>query len=160
MASLSDLSLKYRFFMRTYRYRKVDWRPGTRLEKPLSRARFALVTTAGFYEPEQAPFDDSIRGGDCSFRILQVQTDLNRLLVGQKSEAFDPTGMKQDKNLAFPIQRFKELEEAGTVGRLNQRHLSFMGSITAPGRLIRQTGPEAVRILAEDQVDAVFLTPV
>lgn len=160
MASLSDLSWKYRIFMRTYRYRTVNWRPGSRLAKPLSDARLALVTTAGFYQPEQAPFDGSIRGGDCSFRILPVQTELDALLLGQKSEAFDPSGLRQDKNLAFPLQRFKELEEVGTIGRLNDRHLSFMGSITAPGRLIRETGPEAVRILAEDQVDAVFLTPV
>jgi D-proline reductase (dithiol) PrdB len=160
MASLSDLSLKYRFFMRTYRYRKVDWKPGSRLAKPLSQARLALVTTAGFYRPEQAPFDESIRGGDCSFRILPEHTVLDTLLVGQKSEAFDPSGLKQDKNLAFPLQRFKELEKVGMIGRVNERHVSFMGSITAPGRLIRETGPEAVRILAEDQVDAVFLTPV
>jgi D-proline reductase (dithiol) PrdB len=160
MASLSDLSLKYRFFMRTYRYRKVDWRPGCRLAKPLSNARLALVTTAGFYQPEQQPFDESIRGGDCSYRILPLRMDLDRLLVGQKSEAFDPSGLKQDKNLAFPLHRFQELEEEGTIGRLNARHISYMGSITAPGRLIRETGPEAVQLLAEDNVDAVFLTPV
>ena len=160
MASLSDLSLKYRFFMRTYRYWKVDWRPGSRLAKPLSDARFALVTTAGLYRPEQAPFDASIRGGDCSFRVLPFETDLDTVLVGQQSEAFDSSGLKQDKNLAFPLGRFKELEQVGTIGRLSERHLSFMGSITAPGRLIRETGPAAVRILAQDQVDAVFLTPV
>jgi len=89
-----------------------------------------------------------------------VDTDLDELLVGQKSDAFDPSGLRQDKNLAFPLQRFKELEHAGTIGRLNRRHLSFMGSITAPERLIRETGPEAVRLLVEDQVDAAFLTPV
>jgi hypothetical protein len=35
-----------------------------------------------------------------------------------------------------------------------------MGSIAAPGRLIAQTAPEVARILLEDTVDAVLLTPV
>lgn len=160
MASVSDLSLKDRLFLRAYRYRKVDWGPGAQLAKPLSHARLALVTTAGFFRPEQAPFDRSIRGGDPTFRVLPVDTELTELQLGQKSQAFDPSGLKQDKNLAFPLQRFKELQEEGTIGGVSARHISFMGSITAPGRLIRETGPQAVRILAEDQVEAVFLTPV
>ena len=43
---------------------------------------------------------------------------------------------------------------------MNERHLSFMGSITAPGRLLRDTAPEAARLLKEDGVDLAFLTPV
>ncbi len=32
MASLSDLKLKYRVLMRTYKYRSHDWRPGATLQ--------------------------------------------------------------------------------------------------------------------------------
>jgi hypothetical protein len=35
-----------------------------------------------------------------------------------------------------------------------------MGSISAPGRLIKSTAPEVARMLVEDAVDAVLLTPV
>jgi hypothetical protein len=35
-----------------------------------------------------------------------------------------------------------------------------MGSITAPGRLITNSAPEVSRLLLEDAVDAVLLTPV
>jgi hypothetical protein len=35
-----------------------------------------------------------------------------------------------------------------------------MGSITAPGRLIQETAPPAVRKLVEDGVDVALLTPV
>jgi hypothetical protein len=35
-----------------------------------------------------------------------------------------------------------------------------MGSISAPGRLIDRTAPEVARMLVEDAVDAVLLTPV
>jgi D-proline reductase (dithiol) PrdB len=160
MASLSDLSLKHRWFMRTYRYRRVQWKPGSRLAKPLSSARLALVTTAGFYLPGQQPFDESLRGGDWSFRVLPTETPVEELLVSQKSEAFDPSGLRKDKNLAFPLERFKELQREGIVGPLSGRHLSFMGSITAPGRLLGDSGPQAARVFTEDGVDAVFLAPV
>ena len=43
---------------------------------------------------------------------------------------------------------------------MNRRHLSFMGSITAPGRLVKYTAPEAVRTLVDDAVDAALLIPV
>jgi len=43
---------------------------------------------------------------------------------------------------------------------VNQRHLSFMGSITAPGRLMRRTAPEAARALQADGVDVALLVPV
>lgn len=35
-----------------------------------------------------------------------------------------------------------------------------MGSITAPGRLIRRSAPEAAALLVEDEVDLALLTPV
>lgn len=35
------------------------------------------------------------------------------------------------------------------IGEVAPRHLSFMGSITAPGRLIRDTAPDAVARLVE-----------
>jgi hypothetical protein len=35
-----------------------------------------------------------------------------------------------------------------------------MGSITAPGRLIRDTAPEAAEWLVEDEVDVALLVPV
>jgi D-proline reductase (dithiol) PrdB len=68
--------------------------------------------------------------------------------------------MERDPNLAFPLDRLRELSTRGTVGPLNGRHFSFMGSITAPGRLMRESVPEATRKLKEDGVDWVLLTPV
>ncbi len=48
----------------------------------------------------------------------------------------------------------------GTIGPPNHRHFSFMGSITAPGRLLKETGPEVAHKLREDGADWVLLTPV
>lgn len=160
MAQLSDLKLAYRLFMEAYPYRRVDWRPGTRLDKPLSEARIAVVTTAGYYLPGQAPFDHSIRGGDCGFRVIPSDTDLRSLLMGHKSDAFDASGIQADSNLALPLDRLRELAAAGVIGAMAEEHFSFMGSITAPGALMRETAPAAAEWLRSAKVDGVLLTPV
>jgi D-proline reductase (dithiol) PrdB len=66
----------------------------------------------------------------------------------------------RDRNLAFPLDRFRELVAEGILGSLSDRHLSFMGSITAPGRLLRDTAPEAARTLRAGGVSLAFLVPV
>lgn len=160
MAKLSDLKLAYQVFMKAYPYRSVDWRPGARLSKPLSEARVAVVTTAAFFQPDQPPFDVSIRGGDFSYRVLPLDTALGTLRIAHRSDAFDLRGIASDKNLALPLDRLKALAEEDVIGSVAPRHFSFMGSISAPGRLISSTAPEVAHMLVEDAVDAVLLTPV
>jgi D-proline reductase (dithiol) PrdB len=130
------------------------------LAKPLSQARVALVTTAGFYLPSQEPFAQSFRHDDCSFREIPWGTPTEMLQIGQSSDAFDHAGIEVDRNLALPLDRLRELIDDGIVGEAASRHFSIMGSIIAPARLISETGPAMARLLCEDQVDAVFLAPV
>jgi D-proline reductase (dithiol) PrdB len=160
MAKISDLKLAYQVFMRAYPYRTVDWRPAASLKIPLCKARLAVVTTAALFRPDQPPFDASVRGGDYSYRVIPVDTDLSTLRMAHKSGAFDIRGIASDKNLALPLERLKSLAGEGVIGSVAPRHFSFMGSIAAPGRLIANTAPEVARMLLQDAVDAVLLTPV
>lgn len=160
MAQISDLPFKYRAFVRAYPYRRVNWRPGTHLDKPLSSARIALVTTAGYFLPGQTPFDQSFRHDDCSFREIPFGTPLDTLRIGQSSDAFDHSGIEADRNLAFPLDRLRELVDSGEVGEAAPTHYSIMGSIVAPGRLISESGPQIAHNLQRDAVDAVLLAPV
>jgi len=160
MARFEDLKLSHRLFMKAYRYRSVDWSPGSRLVKPLSEARVALVSTAGLHLPHQPAFDPAIKGGDVSFRELPNQVEVQQLRIAHRSSAFDQTGALEDRNLVFPLDRLRELVARGEVGSLNHRHFSFMGSIIAARRLISGTAPQVAAELREDRVDAVFLVPV
>jgi D-proline reductase (dithiol) PrdB len=160
MAKLEDLKLKYRLYMRAYRYRHVDWRPGAQLRKSLGESKIAVVTSAAFYGPEQEPFDATIRGGDYSYREIPVGIALETLRIGHKSDAFDHAGIEKDKNLALPLDRLRELRETGVIGEVASQHYSLMGSITAPARLVSVTAPEIAHKLSDDSVDAVLLTPV
>jgi D-proline reductase (dithiol) PrdB len=160
MAQLSDLPLKQRILITGYPFRRIEWRPGTRLSKPLNQARIALITTAGYFLPDQEPFDQSYRHNDCSFREIPWGTQVDQLQIGQSSDAFDHAGIEADRNLALPLDRLRELIDAGVVGESAPRHFSLMGSIIAPAKLISDSGPEIARRLAADAVDAVLLVPV
>lgn len=160
MASISDLKLRYRVLMKTYSYRSHDWRPGAVLEKPLSEARIAVVTTAAFHLPDQPAFDESIKGGDVSYRVIPKEADLDSLKIAHKSDAFDSSGIEADKNLALPLADLEHMADTRSIGSVSERHFSFMGSIPSPGRLISHTAPEVAELLKEDDVDAVLLTPV
>jgi D-proline reductase (dithiol) PrdB len=160
MGDLSEFSLATRLFLKAYPWRRIDPIPWTPLKKPLAQSNLALVSSAGFALPDQPPFDENYRGGDPSFREIPSSVNLANLTEFHRSESFSHEGLHQDPNLAFPLDRLRELVQSGRIGRLNHRHLSFMGSITAPGRLTRDTAPIAVRTLVEDQVNAVLLVPV
>jgi D-proline reductase (dithiol) PrdB len=68
--------------------------------------------------------------------------------------------VQSDPNLAFPLDRLHELVRDGVIGRAARRHVSFMGSITAPGRMTKESAPEVTRLLVDDGVDAALLVPV
>jgi D-proline reductase (dithiol) PrdB len=159
MARLEDLNLTHRLFVETYPFRTVDWMPGARLAKPLAQSKLALISSAGVHLPGQAPFDLRFRGGDFSFRELPNTLDVRQLRISQRSSDFDQTGAKEDANLVFPLDRFRELKMQREIAGLNHRHFSFMGSISAPGRLLSDSAPKVGEMLRADEVDAAFLVP-
>jgi len=160
MGSFDEFSLSMRLFLKAYPWRRIDPVPWAPLRKPLAQSRLALVSSAGFVAPGQPPFDESVRGGDVSLRDIPATSDTRTLADSHRSESFDHRGIQADANLAFPIDRVLELVARGRIGAVNRRHLSCMGSITAPGRLVRDTAPEAARRLVADGVDVALLVPV
>ena len=123
---------------------------------PLSRARVAIVTTAGLRSDGSAQW----LPGDQSFTVLDGKT--RGLRIGHFSPNFDRTGFALDLNVVYPIDRLHELAARGTIGSVASSHISFMGAqpdhTLATMRL--DTGPAAARILCDDGVDVVLLTPV
>lgn len=160
MGDSGEFSLPVRLFLKAYPWRRIDPVPWAPLRKPLADCRIALGSSAGFSLPDQEPFDDQYRGGDPRFRFIPADTDVRTLRENHRSDSFDHTGIRQDPNLAFPLDRLHELRRAGRIGEVAPRHLSFMGSITAPGRLLRDTLPAAATELTRDEVDVALLVPV
>lgn len=160
MGDLNEFSFRYRLFLKTYPWRRIEPVPWTPLRKPLKDCCLVLVSSAGMVTSDQKPFDRTIRGGDPSIREIRADIDVSTLIETHRSDAFDHSGIQQDPNLAFPLDRLRELSEDRRIGFLNHRHLSIMGSITAPGRLIKKTIPQVVPKLIEDNVDVALFIPV
>jgi D-proline reductase (dithiol) PrdB len=159
MAKISDLSLRDRLWYHRYRFRQVDPLPWTESGPALHEATVAAVTSAGVHLPDQSPFE-KVKGGDFSFRWIPGDASPEKLICTHPSAAWDRSGVEADGNLALPVDRLRELQAAGEIGRIAPRHASFQGSITAPLRLVRQTAPEMAQGMADDGVHVVLLTPV
>lgn len=155
-----DLPLWERTLIASYHWRRVGPLPGSALRRPLKDCRVALVTTAGLLPPGTPPFDLGRIGGDSTFRVIPADAAVSALQVHHRSQAFDRNAVLADANVAFPLDRLRAVASRGEVGELAPRHLSFMGSITAPGRLRKEHAPAAADLLAGDAVDVVLLAPV
>ncbi len=160
MGKISEFSLKDQIFLTGYRWRRIHPVPWTSLDKPLSECRLALVSTAGLVLPGQESFDKSAKGGDYSLRMVPGHVAVSEFIDTHRSRSYDHSGLQRDANLAFPLDRARELVASGRIGSLAREHVSLMGSITAPARFVRDTAPEAAARLGADGVDIALLVPV
>ncbi len=160
MVAISDMSLKLRIFMRGYPWRRLGDIEPARRSKPLAECRVALVSSAGLVAPGQPPYDPDVRGGDWSWREIPGDVEVADLDEHHRSDAFDHAGIEADRNMGMPLDRLRELAAAGAIGEVAPRHVSVMGSITAPGRFTRTTVPEIVQALTADEVDVALMVPV
>jgi D-proline reductase (dithiol) PrdB len=160
MAETRDLSIGLRAFLKAYPWRRIDPVPVARLPKPIDECRVVIVSSAGFVVPGDEPFSQTVRGGDFTFRVIPQDADVRSLEEHHRSDSFSHAGIEADRNLGLPLDRLHELEAEGEIGAVAPRHISVMGSITAPGRFITKTLPEVADILTEDQVDVALMVPV
>jgi D-proline reductase (dithiol) PrdB len=120
----------------------------------LSRRRVAIVSSAGLFLRGENPF----RGRDADYRAVPSETGPERLLTSHISVNFDRTGLQEDWNVAFPLDRLKELAAEGTIGSVAATHYSFMGA--SDPLAMEPHARELAGRLKSDQVDSVILAPV
>ena len=124
--------------------------------KPIHESRVAIVTTAGLRVENDADWN----AGDQGFTL--IPHDAENLTLAHFSPNFDRVGWILDKNVVFPIDRLHEMAEEGIIGSVANTHISFMGA--QPDHTLEtirlDSGPAAAKLLADDEVDLVLLTPV
>ena len=128
------------------------WTPCT---KAISELRIALITTAGLHFRDAPAFAFT----DSTYRPISGRENADNLVMSHSSVNFDKSGFAEDVNIVFPIDRFRELEAAGSIGSLADVHYSFMGAGLSP-EAYEKTASQVAGLLKQDRVDAVFLTPV
>ena len=124
-------------------------------DKPLSEKKVAIITTAGlnFREDHNFEFVDS------SYRALPRDLAASDILMTHTSVNYDRSGFQEDINVVFPVDRFKELESAGVIGRLADVNYSFMGGGMLPD-VYEANVRDLAKLLKADGVDAAFIVPV
>jgi D-proline reductase (dithiol) PrdB len=129
--------------------------PWTQPPADLSKARLALITTAGLHLRGDSGFVTE----DATFRVIPGDVEAADLVQTQTSANFDRSAIQQDLNVTFPIDRFRELIAAGQLGSLATNHYSLMGALRNWDRLVAETLPALARRLLDDGVQVVFITP-
>ncbi|HAK60596.1 MAG TPA: hypothetical protein DCO77_09470 [Nitrospiraceae bacterium] len=133
--------------------------PWTAVKKSLADMTVAVVTTAGVHHKDQKPFNMVDPDGDPVYRIIDGTRPLSTLMITH--DYYDHKDADRDINIVFPVERLREFAEEGIMGKLADRHYSFMGHIIGRhiAALIDHEAPRVAKRLRKDKVDAVILTP-
>ncbi len=136
---------------------KDDAVPLASLDRPLSEARLALVSTAGVQPKGTLPFDVVHPVGDYTFRRVPSDSTPADLEIHQLKYPTD--GAHRDLNVIFPIERLQELREEGVVGGLTPSFFSFIGYNMDPGLLERTLAEDIAEAVADELADVALLAP-
>ena len=92
--------------------------------------------------------------------IINPSTKKNDLKEYHRSDTFDHSNIKSDPFSVLPIPHLLDLVKEGFIKSVNKRHISLMGSIISPSKLINESIPKIIEIFNEDKVDIAIFIPV
>lgn len=124
------------------------------IEKPVSQARVALLTSAALRLAHQEPF---IPREDLSFRLVPSDPGAGELIIDHHSGIGRVP--RQDAEIVFPRTALAALAEKGIVGSLSPFHVSVMGGVRRQKEIESELAPAIARELHEAEVDLALLVP-
>jgi D-proline reductase (dithiol) PrdB len=126
----------------------------TPLRKSIAQSTIGMFISCGAQLPEDPPLGET---EDISFRLLPRDTPLSKLVISHKTVV--RKWAEEDLNVAYPLDRMKELEAEGAIGRLAHTAVSMVGSIHRFTELLDKTVPAIKQIYDSQGVDLVLLFP-
>ena len=143
-----------------YRWAHFDDVPFKHLDKPLAKARVALITTAAPYQPgvgDQGPgakYNAAAKFYKVYSDTTETIPDLRISHVGYDRKHTTA----EDLNTWFPLARLQEAVKTGRIGELTPR---FYGSPTNRSHRVtlESDAPEILRRCREDGADVALLVP-
>ncbi|MDP6563527.1 MAG: glycine/sarcosine/betaine reductase selenoprotein B family protein [Alphaproteobacteria bacterium] len=153
MVRLTDLSEAERTHLEQLPCQGFDTEPWVD-GPPLAERRVAMISTAALQRRDDRPF----LAGAADYRVIANDTPAADLVMSHVSTNFDRSGFEQDLNVVLPLDRLRELAEAGEVGSVGRYHYAFMGS-TDPTQM-EDAARELAGHLKADGVDSCLLIPV
>ena len=137
--------------------------PWTSLHKPLADCTVTLVSSAGIHLKGDQPFDlqrerRQPTWGDPTHREMpktagQDDVEYTHLHV-------QTSYLRQDRNVAWPVDIFLAYEREGIIGRLADTLYSIYGYMPNFNPLVKRTAPEIIARMQAQGVDVAMLFPV
>ena len=113
--------------------------PLTRIDKPLTKCTVSLLTSGGVSQCSMPNFDPNARN---DHRLDEVPKDANNSDFNINDSYYDHSDAGRDLNCLLPVDRLRELAEAGEIGTAAPRHWSgFMGRTYNRSKVINVSGP-------------------
>lgn len=147
-------------YEKPYGWARNDDVPFSRLEKPLSECRLALVSTSDVGvraldgDGRDKRFEDKVG------LVYSLPTDTAPERLFSRQEHYDKNATHlDDVNSYFPVSRLIERVADGRLGSVAPRCHGVYTSYSQ-SRTSGQDAPEVLRRLREDEVDVAVLTPV
>ena len=153
MARLEDIPEPSRTAVSTVACKSYDTQPFVRGPK-LSERRIAIVTSAALIARGEAPF----RFGETGFRTVPADRPAADILMSHVSINFDRAGFQRDVNVAYPVDRLRELAAEGVIGGVGETNYTIMGSSDPDG--MGDSADQIAGQLAQERIDSVLLVPV
>ena len=96
ISKLSHLSFSTKKFLQFYNWKNCKPSNSIDLSKKLSDSKVGIISSAGLVIKNlQIPFDNNLKYGDSSFRIIPTNINPNILEEYHKSNTFDHSGIKK-----------------------------------------------------------------
>ena len=139
-----------------YRWIRHDTAPLTPMTKPLNQCRVSFWSEAQARMKDQEPWESEKGEGlprAHSYREIPRDVDVNELLYFGSWMDYDA---EQDRNLVFPLDRFRELEKEGFIGELAPVVFTSHATFHVK-QLMLEMAPKVAERLKELKIDALAL---
>lgn len=140
-----------------YRWTINDTAPLHRLDKPVEACTVAMLTSGGISQCAMPAFDPMARN---DHRLDAIDRDVSSSDFQIHDSYYDHRDADEDLNCQFPIDRLREMAQAGEIGAVANRFWSgFMGRIYNRSKVLEESGPAFAAELAKDEVDLLIAVP-
>ncbi len=130
----------------------VPWTP---LERPLAQSTVMMLASAGVRRKSEPPFQPA---NDLTFRLIDSTAELADLAPSHPAPIRRPG--EADLNVVFPLERLRELRDAGLFRALTPHQVSILGPIRKFRELHYEMAPAIAEQARAEGADLVFLVPL
>lgn len=121
--------------------------------KALADSTVGFATAGGIHLKSDTPF---YAAGDFSIREIPSTSKVEDLMVTHGG--YDNSDVNKDINAMLPIDRLRELEKEGFIGKVAPTLVGFMGGGGNVEKFKRETGPAIAKLFKNEGVDICVLT--